>query len=144
MFYYTIFMFIVHKIWIFVFLIMLYLSLKLANIIYSILVIVSWNDITYSIADTVINPSWLSIYSGTSHYFEDRGLSLFTTYLYKITVYNSVGQLTSSDSVEATTYGGFPRQAAVINVVPIDHVTLQVSWETPGMYQNLWEFSKGA
>lgn len=93
--------------------------------------------ITYSIADTVINPSWLSIYSGTSHYFEDRGLSLFTTYLYKITVYNSVGQLTSSDSVETTTYGGFPRQAAVINVVPIDHVTLQVSWETPGMYQNL-------
>lgn len=93
--------------------------------------------ITYSIADTVINPSWLSIYSGTSHYFEDRGLSLFTTYLYKITVYNSVGQLTSSDAVEATTYGGFPRQAAVINVVPIDHVILQVSWETPGMYQNL-------
>lgn len=110
-------------------------------VIYSILLIqcsiMKKYTITYSIADTVINPSWLSIYSGTSHYFEDRGLSLFTTYLYKITVYNSVGQLTSSDAVEATTYGGFPRQAAVINVVPIDHVTLQVSWETPGMYQNL-------
>jgi hypothetical protein len=34
--------------------------------------------------------------------------------------------------VEATTYGGFPRQAAIINVLPIDHVTLQVSWVTPG------------
>ncbi|XP_062584554.1 usherin-like isoform X1 [Saccostrea cucullata] len=85
--------------------------------------------------ETVINPSWLSIYSGTSRYFEDRGLSLFTTYIYKVTVYNSVGQLTSRDSVEATTYGGFPRQAAVINVLPMNHVSLQVTWVTPDVVE---------
>lgn len=44
-----------------------------------------------------------------------------------------MGQLTSFESVEATTYGGFPRQAPVISVVPVDHVTLQVTWTMPGM-----------
>lgn len=91
MFYYIIFMFIVYKIWIFVFLNMFYLFLKLANIIYLILVIVLWDDIIYFIVDIVINFLWLSIYLGIFYYFEDRGLLLFIIYFYKIIVYNSVG-----------------------------------------------------
>lgn len=92
--------------------------------------------IIYFIVDIVINFLWLSIYLGIFYYFEDRGLLLFIIYFYKITVYNSVGQLISLDLVEVTIYGGFFRQAAVINVVFIDYVILQVLWEILGMYQN--------
>ncbi|XP_021347323.1 usherin-like [Mizuhopecten yessoensis] len=76
---------------------------------------------------------WSSVFIGTVTYYEDRGLPLFTTFKYRVTVYNDVGQLTSDASREVTTYGGFPRKEANVTVVPLDHVTLQVDWVTPSV-----------
>lgn len=72
------------------------------------------------------------MYLGTKTLYEDTGLPVFTTFVYRVTVYNDVGQLTSNNSREVTTYGGFPRKAAEVTVVPVNHTTLQVKWVTPG------------
>ncbi|XP_060070524.1 usherin-like [Ylistrum balloti] len=85
------------------------------------------------ITDPVGLNVWSSVFIGTVTYFEDRGLPLFTTFKYRVTVYNDVGQLTSDASREVTTYGGFPRKAANVTVVPLDHVTLRVDWVTPSV-----------
>lgn len=79
-----------------------------------------------------IDGIWKSVYLGTSTYFEDRGLPVFTTFKYRVTVYNSVGQLTSDATGEVTTHGGFPRKAADISVETVDHLSIKVSWITPG------------
>lgn len=72
------------------------------------------------------------MYLGPSTLFEDTGLPLFTTFVYRVTVYNDVGQLTSNNSREVTTYGGFPRKAAEVTVFPVDHTTIEVKWISPG------------
>jgi hypothetical protein len=43
-----------------------------------------------------------------------------------VTVYNDVGQLTSNNSREVTTYGGFPRKAPGVVVTPVDHTILNI------------------
>lgn len=85
----------------------------------------------FSVDATALNV-WSSVFMGTITYLEDRGLPLFTTFKYRVTVYNDVGQLTSEASREVTTHGGFPRKAANVTVTPVDHLTLKVTWVTPG------------
>ena len=60
---------------------------------------------------------------------------MHTTYRYRITVYNDVGQMTSDPSPEVTTFGGFPRRSAVVTVTAISHLSIGVSWVTPGKYR---------
>ncbi|KAK3093068.1 hypothetical protein FSP39_010666 [Pinctada imbricata] len=76
---------------------------------------------------------WRSLYTGTGTYYEDRGLPIFTRFIYRITVYNDVGQLTSEPCNEVTTYGGFPRRAAEVTVIALSHISLKVSWITPNV-----------
>ncbi|KAL5008917.1 hypothetical protein ScPMuIL_014498, partial [Solemya velum] len=76
---------------------------------------------------------WLSAYAGVGMFFNDRGLPLFTTYVYRVTVYNNFGQLTSGESAEVMTFGGFPRTAADVTATALDHVSILVEWSTPGI-----------
>ena len=73
-----------------------------------------------------------SVYSGTATTYKDRNLTLFTTYFYEVTVFNSFGQVTSNRSQEVTTYGGTPTQAANISVSPVNYTTVRVDWTVPG------------
>ena len=57
---------------------------------------------------------------------------MYTTYRYQITVYNDVGQLTSDPAPDVTTFGGFPRRAAEVTGTAISHLSIGVTWETPG------------
>ncbi|KAH3846702.1 hypothetical protein DPMN_089004 [Dreissena polymorpha] len=76
---------------------------------------------------------WQRIYSGTEYFFQDRGLPMFTTYRYRITVMNDVGQLTSDPTPEVMTFGGFPRRSAKVNATAVSHRVVAVAWETPGV-----------
>lgn len=78
---------------------------------------------------------WHSVYSGTVTFLEDKGLPMFTTYVYRIAAYNDVGQLTSNVSSEVTTFGGFPRKAANVSVTPIDHLSIFVEWVVPSKFK---------
>lgn len=75
--------------------------------------------------------TWSSIYTGSDTYFDDRGLTIFTTYQYRVTVYNDFGQVTSAASEEVTTFGGVPTKAPTVEATVVDHVTIEVTWETP-------------
>lgn len=89
-----------------------------------ILFVVSANvDETYEV--------WESIYSGTGTFFEDRGLAMFTTFRYRVTTFNDIGQVTSDPTPEVVTFGGFPRRAAKVYAVPVSHISVGVSWQTP-------------
>ncbi|XP_053408878.1 usherin-like [Mercenaria mercenaria] len=77
------------------------------------------------------NEVWRRIFSGTGTFFEDRGLPMYSTYQYRVTVFNDIGQLTSDPSPEVTTFGGFPRRAAKVTAIPVSHRIVGVSWETP-------------
>ncbi|XP_041351149.1 usherin-like [Gigantopelta aegis] len=86
---------------------------------------------------------WQSVYSGTAFFYEDRGLPMFTTYIYRVTVFNQIGQITSQPSKEVTTFGGLPRRPPNITVSTVSHLTLRVEWTLPppvelqGEVQNL-------
>lgn len=74
---------------------------------------------------------WLSVYRGTSLFYEDTNLPMFTTYIYRTTVFNRVGQMISPNSTEATTYGGLPRLPANVTAVARDHLSIIVNWTLP-------------
>lgn len=76
---------------------------------------------------------WESIYTGTSTFFEDRGLTMFTVFRYRVTVFNDIGQMTSDPTPEVVTFGGFPRRSAKVTAVAVSHRIIGVSWVTPSM-----------
>ena len=57
-----------------------------------------------------------------------------TTYRYRVTVYNDFGQVTSSPSEEVTTFGGVPTKPPIIEATVIDHVSIEVKWQTPSKW----------
>ncbi|EHB00446.1 Usherin [Heterocephalus glaber] len=73
---------------------------------------------------------WHNIYSGTQWFYEDKGLSRFTTYEYKLFVHNSIG---FTPSLEATviTLAGFPEKGANISVSVLNHTAIDVKWAKP-------------
>ena len=77
------------------------------------------------------NEVWESKYTGTGTFFQDRGLPMFTTFHYRVTTFNDVGQATSDPTPEVVTFGGFPRRSATVTAVPVSHTKVGVSWETP-------------
>ena len=74
------------------------------------------------------------MYTGPETYYDDRGLTMYTTYRYRVTVYNDFGQVTSPPSEEVTTFGGVPTKPPVIEATVIDHVSIEVEWQTPSKY----------
>lgn len=88
-------------------------------------------NISYSATPEGLN-SWSTIYRGNKTYYEDRKLTLFTTYRYRVTSYNDYGHVISSPSVEVTTFGGKPKKPPTVKVVVITHFSIQVSWTIPG------------
>ncbi|XP_028580478.2 usherin [Podarcis muralis] len=73
---------------------------------------------------------WHNIYSGTQWFYEDKGLSRYTTYEYKTIVQNEVGY-TSSEEVVATTLAGFPKKGSNVTARPLNHTAIEVKWSTP-------------
>ncbi|XP_003474286.2 usherin isoform X2 [Cavia porcellus] len=73
---------------------------------------------------------WHNIYSGTQWFYEDKGLSRFTTYEYKLFVHNSVG-FTPSQEAKVTTLAGFPERAANLTVTVLNHTAIDVRWAKP-------------
>jgi hypothetical protein len=75
---------------------------------------------------------YVSVYIGTELFYQDTNLTMFTTYVYRVTVFNAIGQNVSSDSQEVTTYGGYPRRAPQVTATALDHLRIAVSWVMPG------------
>ncbi|XP_042331708.1 LOW QUALITY PROTEIN: usherin [Sceloporus undulatus] len=73
---------------------------------------------------------WHNIYSGTQWFYEDKGLSRYTTYEYKLIVHNDVGY-TSGEEVVATTLAGFPKKASNVTGWPLNHTAIEVKWTIP-------------
>uniref|UniRef100_A0A8D0R6P0 Usherin n=1 Tax=Sus scrofa TaxID=9823 RepID=A0A8D0R6P0_PIG len=73
---------------------------------------------------------WHNIYSGTQWFYEDKGLSRFTTYGYKVFVHNSVG-FTSSQEATVRTLAGLPERGANLTAVVLNHTAIDVRWATP-------------
>ena len=71
------------------------------------------------------------IYSGNDVTYQDLGLTVYTTYQYRVTVYNSVGQLTSQPSNEVTTLAGLPTTPGTLTATALDHTTVYLEWTTP-------------
>ncbi|XP_077013931.1 usherin [Tamandua tetradactyla] len=81
------------------------------------------------------NPSedlnlWHNIYSGTQWFYEDKGLSRFTTYVYKLFVHNSVG-FTPSQEATVTTLAGLPERGANLSLRVLNHTAMDVEWTKP-------------
>ncbi|XP_002760562.4 usherin [Callithrix jacchus] len=73
---------------------------------------------------------WHNIYSGTQWFYEDKGLSRFTTYEYMLFVHNSVG-FTPSREVTVTTLAGLPERGANLTVSVLNHTAIDVRWTKP-------------
>uniref|UniRef100_UPI00398F6349 usherin isoform X1 n=1 Tax=Pristiophorus japonicus TaxID=55135 RepID=UPI00398F6349 len=73
---------------------------------------------------------WLNIYSGTQMYYEDKGLNRYTTYKYKLIVYNDVGY-TAGEEVAAITLAGAPNRGSNLTAQAINHTTVEVEWTRP-------------
>nr|XP_019599683.1 PREDICTED: usherin isoform X2 [Rhinolophus sinicus] len=73
---------------------------------------------------------WHNIYSGTQWFYEDKGLSRFTSYEYKVFVHNSVG-FTPSQGVTVTTLAGHPERGANLTAVVLNHTAIDVRWDKP-------------
>ena len=78
----------------------------------------------------------MTVYSGVGTYYDDRMLSIYTTYQYRATVYNDYGHMTSGRSVEVTTFGGVPAKPAQVTATTVNHTSIEVRWITPSMYQH--------
>ncbi|XP_056424309.1 usherin isoform X1 [Hyla sarda] len=75
---------------------------------------------------------WQNIYSGTRWFCEDKGLSRYTFYEYKLIVYNSVGY-TSGPEVQATTLPGPPKWGSDLTVKAINHTAVEAFWTKPSV-----------
>ncbi|KAM5238832.1 usherin [Ctenodactylus gundi] len=73
---------------------------------------------------------WHNIYSGTQWFYEDKGLSRFTTYEYQLFVHNSVG-FTPSQEVTVTTLAGLPERGANLTARILSHTAIEVTWAAP-------------
>uniref|UniRef100_A0A673TE79 Usherin n=1 Tax=Suricata suricatta TaxID=37032 RepID=A0A673TE79_SURSU len=78
---------------------------------------------------------WHNIYSGTQWFYEDKGLSRFTTYEYKVFVHNSVG-FTSSQPATVTTLAGLPKRGTNLTATVLNHTAIDVTWAKPS-FQDL-------
>ncbi|GCB73033.1 hypothetical protein scyTo_0006590, partial [Scyliorhinus torazame] len=77
---------------------------------------------------------WLNIYSGTQMYYEDKGLNRYTTYKYKLMVYNDVGYAPGGE-VTAITLAGVPNSGSNLTAQAINHTAIEVEWTRPTLQE---------
>ena len=75
---------------------------------------------------------WQALFSGREMFYEDRGLTLYTSYRYRITTHNNYGFVTSEPSEEVTTFGGRPRISPILYARVMNHTSTYVNWTKPG------------
>ncbi|XP_041108645.1 usherin [Polyodon spathula] len=75
---------------------------------------------------------WYNIYSGDKLFYEDKGLSRYTAYDYKLLVHNDVG-FASGDEVSSTTQAGIPIKGSTLMAKPLNHTAIQVDWTRPSL-----------
>ncbi|XP_074120778.1 usherin [Sminthopsis crassicaudata] len=73
---------------------------------------------------------WRTIYSGTQQFYEDKGLSRYTTYEYKLIVHNIMGYGSSKEAV-VTTLAGIPEKSTTLVVQDLNHTAIKVEWSKP-------------
>ncbi|XP_078452070.1 usherin [Lampetra planeri] len=77
---------------------------------------------------------WMSIYLGTDLSFEDKGLSRFTRYAYRLLVHNTAGSA-SSAPVLTDTLAGVPLSGSHLEAYALNHTALEVNWTRPGLVE---------
>ncbi|XP_068597953.1 usherin [Brachionichthys hirsutus] len=77
---------------------------------------------------------WLHVYSGTKLFYQDKGLSRFTTYQYQLLVENDVGYSPGA-IVTARTTAGVPHHPPSLSAHAINHTAVQVNWTEPSLLQ---------
>ncbi|XP_075451724.1 usherin isoform X2 [Ascaphus truei] len=75
---------------------------------------------------------WQNIYSGTQWFYEDKGLSRYTSYEYRLIVHNVMGYTPSKD-VTATTMAGVPLRGSDVTAFAINHTAIEVEWSKPSL-----------
>ncbi|XP_018411554.1 PREDICTED: usherin [Nanorana parkeri] len=73
---------------------------------------------------------WQNIYSGTRWFYEDKGLSRYTSYEYRLIVHNVVGYAFSSDVI-GMTLPGPPIRGNHFTAHAINHTAIEASWTKP-------------
>lgn len=79
---------------------------------------------------------WVSVYMGSNATtpYEDRALTMYTMFQYRLTVYNDFSFSISPSSNPVTTFGGIPTSPANISaVVAVNNTAVFVSWTVPGI-----------
>ncbi|XP_068172657.1 usherin isoform X1 [Antennarius striatus] len=77
---------------------------------------------------------WLHVYSGTKLFYQDKGLSRFTTYQYQLLVENDVGY-SPGEILTARTMAGVPHHPPSLSAHAINHTAVQVNWTEPSLSQ---------
>ncbi|TNN67187.1 Usherin [Liparis tanakae] len=75
---------------------------------------------------------WLRVYSGTKLFYQDKGLSRFTSYHYQLVVDNDVGS-SSGRIVTAVTMAGVPRHPPSVSARAVNHTAVRVTWTQPSL-----------
>ncbi|RXN19458.1 usherin [Labeo rohita] len=73
---------------------------------------------------------WYNVYAGTKLFHEDKGLSRYTWYEYKLLVHNDVGYA-SAEVATGVTLAGQPLTPTNISVQVLNHTAVLVNWSTP-------------
>ncbi|XP_016124971.1 usherin [Sinocyclocheilus grahami] len=73
---------------------------------------------------------WYNVYAGTKLFHEDKGLSRYTWYEYKLLVHNDVGYA-SGEVATGVTLAGQPLTPTSISVQVLNHTAILVNWSTP-------------
>lgn len=77
--------------------------------------------------------TWVRVYSGGENitFYDDRNLPMFTTYQYRLTVYNEFSFTISPSSTPVSTFGGVPQRAADVSAHTLNHTSVFVNWTLP-------------
>ena len=75
--------------------------------------------------------TWEQIYSGNDTFYEDKGLTMYTIYQYRVTTFNRYGHNISQPSDRVATFGGKPLRPPVVMVTAVDYASVFVEWITP-------------
>ncbi|XP_049320201.1 usherin isoform X1 [Astyanax mexicanus] len=73
---------------------------------------------------------WFHVYAGDKLFHEDKGLSRYTWYEYKLLVHNDVGQA-SGEMATGVTLAGPPIASANVSALVLNHTAILFNWTTP-------------
>ncbi|XP_052001042.1 usherin [Xyrauchen texanus] len=73
---------------------------------------------------------WYNVYAGAKLFHEDKGLSRYTWYEYKLLVHNDVGYA-SGEVATGVTLAGHPLTSTNVSIQVLNHTAILVNWSTP-------------